>query len=111
MNSTNDLVNIESGLRSKDTRQEKNQRTPVLFSGTAGVNLKYPVGNGSLLVSANYAYGFSNAVNKDKRWDNIGFISAKQYVDSDISFNPFYLTVGYQLPLRGMYSVKKQVRN
>ncbi len=39
-------------------------------------------------------------------FDNINFIFASQYVDSDISLNPFYVSLGYQFPLSSFYNVK-----
>lgn len=99
------LSNSETQEKVENTLEQEKQRNKVLFYGVAGFTAKYKFGGGSLCANVRYAYGFSNVVNADKRYENLDFILANQYVDSDFSFNPLYISLGYQFPLLG-YAVK-----
>jgi hypothetical protein len=59
-----------------------------------------------LVGSVRYAVGLNKKVNSDKRYSDINFVLSNQYVDNDIRFNPLYFTIGYQIPVEGMYAVK-----
>ena len=65
-------------------------------------------GEGQVCVGLRYNLGLSNVVDPDKRWENMNFIMANQYVDSDFTFNPLYISAGYQFTWGQMYSVRKQ---
>lgn len=82
------------------------QRIKFVFYGLAGLAAKYKLGGGKICLNARYAIGLNNIVDESKRFDNINFIFASQYVDSDISLNPFYISLGYQFPLSSFYNVK-----
>ena len=84
------------------------QRTKFVFYGLGGLAAKYKLGGGKICLNVRYAIGLNNIVDDSKRFDNINFIIASQYVDSDISLNPFYVSLGYQFPLSNFYSVKQR---
>jgi hypothetical protein len=98
------LYNSATQEKVENTIEQKKQRNNALFYGLGGLVLKYKLGGGSLNVSARYAIGISNVVNAGRRYDNLDFILANQYVDSDFSFNPFYISVGFTIPK--MYTVR-----
>ncbi|MDP1726255.1 MAG: porin family protein [Bacteroidota bacterium] len=100
------LKNNITGENVQNTIEQSKQRSSTLYYALAGLAVKYKLGGGNLCLNARYAYGFSNIVNADKRYDDLDFILANQYVDSDISFNPLYISLGYQFPLQGLYVVK-----
>lgn len=99
------LKNNATGENVQNTVEQSKQRSSMVYYALAGLAVKYKLGGGNLCFNARYAYGLSNIVNADKRYDNLDFILANQYVDSDISFNPLYISLGYQFPLPGMYVV------
>lgn len=99
--------NSATGERIQNSADQGGQRSSKLFYGLTGVLLKYKVGGGSLVTSAQFAYGLNNVVNEEKRYQNVEFIMDNQHVDSDFSFNPFYISLGYQFPFWG-YEVKNK---
>ena len=100
------LDNLKSAEHIENTIDQSNQRNSKLDYGIAGVALKYKIGGGTVCANVRYAFGLNNVVNKDKRYINMDFIMANQYVDSDFSFNPLYISLGYQFPIGKIYAVK-----
>jgi hypothetical protein len=109
LSKTNSAIVLRNSVtqeKVENTLEQEDQRNKALFYALGGLVLKYKLGGGSLSANMRYAPGFSNVVNADKRYDNLDFILANQYVDSDFSFNPLYISVGYQFPIPKMYGVK-----
>jgi hypothetical protein len=100
------LSNSETQEKVENTIEQKNQRNKALFYGLGGLVIKYKLGGGTVSADFRYAFGLSNVVKTSKRYDNLNFILANQYIDSDFSFTPFYITLGYQFAIHKMYSVK-----
>ncbi len=109
LNGTNSNIILSNNTTSENVQNTIDQsgiRNKTLFYGLAGIALKYKLAGGNVCASVFYAYGFGNVVNADKRYEPLGFIMANQYVDSDFSFNPLYISLGYQMPMARMYAVK-----
>lgn len=100
------LNNNETGESVQNTIDQSEARHKALFYGLAGIVVKHKLGGGTLSAGLRYAIGFNNVVNPDRRWNDLNFIFTNQYVDSDFSFRPLYVSLGYQIPLPGMYAVK-----
>lgn len=110
LNATNSnivLNNPSTGEHVENTTQQMSQRNSTLYSGLTGLLLKYTLAGGTLCLNTRFALGLSNVVNSEKRYDNLGFILANQYVDSDINFNLVYFSLGYQFPIPHFYQVKR----
>lgn len=100
------LANPNTGEKIENTIEQDKQRKKMLVYGLAGLTAKYKLGGGTLSANMRFAFGLNNVVNADKRYDNLDFILANQYVDSDFSFNPLYISLGYQFPIPGLYAVR-----
>jgi hypothetical protein len=96
----------KTGYSYRSSAQLNDNRKNVLFYGLGGLVVKQKVGFGMLVGSVRYAVGLNKKVNSDKRYSDINFVLSNQYVDNDIRFNPLYFTIGYQIPVEGMYAVK-----
>lgn len=109
LNATNSNIVLKNNATNENvqnTIEQSSQRNKTLFYVHAGLAVKYKLGGGNLCFNLRYAYGLSNVVNSEKRYENLDFILANQYVDSDIAFNPLYLSLGYQFPIPKLYAVK-----
>jgi hypothetical protein len=96
----------QTGYTYRSSAQLDDNRKNALFYGLVGLVVKQKIGPGVLVGSFRYALGLNKNINSDKRYSDINFVLSNQYVDSDIRFNPVYITLGYQLPIEGMYAVK-----
>lgn len=85
------------------------QRSNVMFSGIAGLVSKHKIADGDLVFNTRFAYGLTNAVNPENRFENIKSILENLYVDSDIKFNLLYFSVGYQFPIPKLNNVKRVI--
>ncbi|MFM9943939.1 MAG: hypothetical protein ACKVQB_01770 [Bacteroidia bacterium] len=56
-------------------------------------------GKGILGIGFQYAYALSNSLNADKRYDNIEYTLANQWVDSDVKINYMNIYASYSFPL------------
>lgn len=105
-NSTLEFKNQKSNENIQKTAAQINQRNNTLFYGLGGVAISRKIGGGNLFFDLRYAYGFNNVVKEENRNDNPDFIFTNQYIDSDIAFNPFYISLGYQFPIPQFYKAK-----
>jgi hypothetical protein len=105
-NSTIEFTNQKTNEIIQKTAEQKNQRTNTLLYGLGGIAVYKKIGGGNVFMDIRYAYGFSNVVNAEKRNDNPEFSFTNQYIDSDIAFNPLYISFGYQFPIPQFYKAK-----
>lgn len=98
--------NQKTGFSYQTSAQLTEYRNKAVFYGLAGIVAKHKVGVGMFVADVRFAMGLRKIVNPDKRYNDINYVLTNQYVDSDIRFNPLYVSIGYQFPVDGMYKVK-----
>jgi hypothetical protein len=74
------------------------------YSALIGGGLKYKIGYSYLCLDLRYAYGLKNIVNTSKRYSDSNLIYFYGYLDSDISINNLFVSVGY---FKSFYKPKK----
>jgi hypothetical protein len=85
-------------------------RNKLNYSVIAGGGLKYKVGYSYLCLDLKYAYGLKNIVNTDKRYSDSNLIYFYGYLDSDISLNNLFVSVGYYKSFYKPKKIKKGVQ-
>jgi len=113
LSSTNSVILLEETEQNTDkilqrSTDQIDSRNQLLLSGILGLSAKHKFGEAVLGLEIRSSFGFNNVVNSDKRWDNFEFITANNYVDSDMRLNTMAFNINYQRPIRGKYSVKKK---
>jgi hypothetical protein len=111
LSSTNSVIFLEdlrqtSGNKLQRSTDQINARNQMLMSGILGVSAKHQFGEAVLGIEVRSSLGMSNLVKSENRWDNFEFITANNYVDSDIRLNTMSFNITYQRAIRGKYSVK-----
>jgi hypothetical protein len=99
--------NNVSGQSFQDSKSLSLLRNNVLLYGIGGLTAKHKLGEGNIVVGLRCAYGLTNVVNADKRYDDIDFMLNNQYVDSDFRFIPVYFSCSYQRPISSLLKVSR----
>lgn len=111
LSSTNSVIYLEDsrindGSKLQRSTDQVDSRNSLLFSGLLGLPAKHQFGEAIVGLEVRSSFGMSNAIKSENRWDNLEFITANNYVDSDIRLNTMSFNITYQRPIRGQYSVK-----
>jgi hypothetical protein len=85
-------------------------RNRLNYSALVGGGLKYKIGYSYLCLDLRYAYGLKNIVNTSKRYSDSNLIYFYGYLDSDISINNLFVSVGYYKSFYKPKKIKKAIQ-
>lgn len=94
---TNSYLNTKTES-SRDMKEEGAVNSAIL-NGMADIGINTKAGKGIFGFGLQYAYAFSLSNNPDKRYDNIEYTLANQWVDSDVKLNYLNVYASYSFPL------------
>lgn len=94
---TNSYLNTKTES-SRDMKEERAVNSAI-FNGIADVGINTKAGKGIIGFGLQYAYALNLSNNPDKRYDNIEYTLANQWVDSDVKLNYLNVYASYSFPL------------
>lgn len=94
---TNSYLNTKTES-SRDMKAEGAVNSAII-NGIADVGINTKAGKGIFGLGLQYARAFSLINNPDKRYDNIEYTLANQWVDSDVKLNYLNVYASYSFPL------------
>jgi hypothetical protein len=101
-----ELTNPVSGELFQKTILPGSHRNRLNLSMLSGLIGKYKIGAGFLVSNIRFCYGMTNIVKASSRLTDPEQMIGNVYTDSDISFMPICVCVGYQLPIQGFNKIK-----
>jgi len=107
-NSNIQAVDNTNGTTTITTVETSSRRNKTYAGILTGLGISYKVGGVSLFGESRFILGLNSIVDADRRYDDIGFILEKQYVDDDFKLSNFQVLAGFRFPI--MSQVRKTIK-
>ncbi|MBI1306652.1 MAG: outer membrane beta-barrel protein [Bacteroidetes bacterium] len=93
-------IDLNDGKVIQNSTETTSYRNSRWFGYHAGIGSCLQIGGNKLTFGLNYFYFNNNVVIPEKRYSNVDFIIASQYVDSDFRISSLGFVFSYQAPIR-----------
>jgi hypothetical protein len=105
VNSNIEAIDNTYGTATNTSVNSIDRRNKTYIGVFGGIGISYKIGGLTIFGNTRYIVGLTKIVSATRRYDDLGFILEKQYVDDDFRLSNFQLAAGFRLPV--WFKVKK----